>query len=383
MSEYQYYEFQALDRRLTAAEMGKLRAFSTRARITPTSFVNDYQWGDFKGDEDAWMEQYFDAFLYFANWGTRVLKLRLSSRLLDGSTAGLYCGSESVSAREHKGNTILTFNSDEEEEEWPEEEDALSALIPIRAQLARGDLRSLYIGWLRGAQTGELEDDEIEPPVPAGLGELDGSLDRLVDFLRVDPDLLGVAAAASPPLRVQTLTGKAIQQWLAGRSGAEKDAYLKRFIAAEEPGLAAELQRLIGDGNVTASSPQARTAGELLRAAEEAAGERRRATAARAEAARKRREHEAAIARSQYLESVARREPSVWTEIQALIATKQPASYDRAVGLLVDLRDVAVARGDESDFLRRLEALGTEHARKPSLLAKIQSAGLRVSPSLE
>ncbi|HEX9986359.1 MAG TPA: hypothetical protein VGF69_24085 [Thermoanaerobaculia bacterium] len=79
MSEYQYYEFQALDRRLTAAEMARLRFFSTRARITPTSFVNEYEWGDFKGDEDAWMEKYFDAFLYFANWGTRVFRLRLPS----------------------------------------------------------------------------------------------------------------------------------------------------------------------------------------------------------------------------------------------------------------------------------------------------------------
>jgi hypothetical protein len=71
MSEYQYYEFQAIDRRLTDLEMAELRAHSTRARITPTSFVNDYSWGSFKGDEDAWMEKYFDAFLHLANWGTQ------------------------------------------------------------------------------------------------------------------------------------------------------------------------------------------------------------------------------------------------------------------------------------------------------------------------
>ena len=68
MSEYQYFEFQAIDRPLTVDEMSELRSYSTRARITPTSFVNEYSWGDFKGDEDAWMEKYFDAFLYLANW---------------------------------------------------------------------------------------------------------------------------------------------------------------------------------------------------------------------------------------------------------------------------------------------------------------------------
>jgi hypothetical protein len=60
MSEYQGYELQALDRRLSAAEIAELRSCSMRARITPTSFVNDYQWGAFKGDVDAWMETYFD-----------------------------------------------------------------------------------------------------------------------------------------------------------------------------------------------------------------------------------------------------------------------------------------------------------------------------------
>jgi hypothetical protein len=377
MSEYQYYEFQALDRRLTTEEMRKLRAFSTRASITPTSFVNTYEWGDFRGDENAWMEKYFDAFLYFANWGTRVLMLRVSSGVLDRETAKLYCAGESTSVREHKGNVILTFNSDEEEEEHPEEEDALAALIPIRAQLARGDLRSLYIGWLRCAQTGELEDEETEPPVPAGLGELDGTLERMVDFLRVDPDLLAIAAAASPPLREQTLTREAIRAWIAGRPAAEKDDYLERFIAAEEPVLAAELQRLIGGRNVTAGSGAPRTVGELLHAGREAADERERAEAARAEAERKRRQEEEAAARSKYLGELARREPAVWREIADLIATKQPASYDRAVGLLVDLREIAAAEGRESGFRDSFTALRMEHARKPSLIAKFERAGLR------
>jgi len=41
MSEYQYYEFQALDRPLTQPQMRELRGFSTRAKITPTRFVNE------------------------------------------------------------------------------------------------------------------------------------------------------------------------------------------------------------------------------------------------------------------------------------------------------------------------------------------------------
>jgi hypothetical protein len=40
MSEYQYYEFRAVDRPLRDDEMRELRAIYTRADITPTSFTN-------------------------------------------------------------------------------------------------------------------------------------------------------------------------------------------------------------------------------------------------------------------------------------------------------------------------------------------------------
>ena len=63
MSEYLYYEFRAVDRPLTHREIRELRALSTRAEITPTSFVNSYEWGDFKGDPDMLMDKYFDAFV--------------------------------------------------------------------------------------------------------------------------------------------------------------------------------------------------------------------------------------------------------------------------------------------------------------------------------
>ena len=68
MSEYQYYEFAAIDRPLTHTELAELRAFSTRADITRASFVNHYEWGDLKADPTDWMRRYFDAFVYTANW---------------------------------------------------------------------------------------------------------------------------------------------------------------------------------------------------------------------------------------------------------------------------------------------------------------------------
>ena len=87
MSEYQHYEFQVVDRPLSPQQMAELRALSTRATITPTRFQNVYNWGDFGGNPTTLMERYFDAFVYFANWGTHQLMLRLPRGLLNLTTA--------------------------------------------------------------------------------------------------------------------------------------------------------------------------------------------------------------------------------------------------------------------------------------------------------
>ena len=198
MSEYQYFEFQAIDRPLNRNEMAELRSYSTRARITTTSFVNDYSWGDFKGDADVWMDKYFDAFLYVANWGTHILKLRLPEKLLNAKTARVYAIGEHAAARVRNGNVILTFLSENEDgEDSVDSGGLLASLISVRAELARGDLRALYLGWLLCMQNGELDVDTLAPPVPAGLTKLSASLTSLVEFLRVDKALVRASAKAA------------------------------------------------------------------------------------------------------------------------------------------------------------------------------------------
>ena len=45
--------------------------------------MNEYNWGDFKGDPLKLMEKYFDAFLYVANWETHWFMLRAPHRLIN------------------------------------------------------------------------------------------------------------------------------------------------------------------------------------------------------------------------------------------------------------------------------------------------------------
>ena len=382
MSEYQYYEFQAIDRPLSEKEMSELRAYSSRARITPTSFINDYSWGNFRGDEDGWMEKYFDAFLYVANWGTRVLKLRLPSRLLDLETARLYCPGKRKSPREKNGKVILTFVSDDEGGgEWVEGEGWLSSLISVRAELARGDKRSLYLGWLHCAQSGELDDEDVEPPVPPGLGQLSASLESLVKYLRIDEDLVDVAAQTSRPMVDVRGKQEEIRKWVGKLPADEKDAVLTRLIAGEDVSSATELLRRFireydQENQGAAEEPRRRIVGELLRSAKELAEQRRQLAAKKAAEEKARREREAAILRVKHLDQIGGREPELWNEVENLILTKQPKSYDSAVELLMDLHDLAARDGKSDEFRTRLNAICVTHARKPSLIERLRKAGL-------
>jgi len=200
VSEYQYYEFAAVDRPLGTRDIDTLRGLSTRAHITPTSFVNTYQWGSFKGEPRRLVERYFDAFLYLANWGTRELIMRLPARLVDPESAQRYCSGDAVSAWRTGDHVVVAAVSEDEEGdfEWGGE-GVLASILPVRAEILAGDLRALYLLWLLSVQVGEISDDAVEPPVPASLDALTGSQTALVEFLRIDRDLVDVAATGSAP----------------------------------------------------------------------------------------------------------------------------------------------------------------------------------------
>jgi hypothetical protein len=69
MSEYEYYEFQAVDRPLSTDEMRALRAISSRATITPTRFSNFYTFGSLKANPHDLLASYFDSRLRAAGLG--------------------------------------------------------------------------------------------------------------------------------------------------------------------------------------------------------------------------------------------------------------------------------------------------------------------------
>lgn len=379
MSEYQYYEFLAIDRPLDNHQLDELRSLSTRARITPTSFVNTYQWGGLRADPRTLMSRYFDAFCYLTNWGTHRVMIRLPRRLLDLQVAQRYCAGEACTAWAEGEHVIIDLLSQDETGDWDEcGEGWLTSIVPARAELATGDLRVLYLAWLRSAQAGELQDEELEPPVPPDLQTPTAPLRSLVDFLRIDPDLLEVAAAASGRSAVSDSSQAALARWVHRLPAAEKDTLLTQVICGDDPHLRVELlRRFHGQHTGTNQADSGhRTVAELLATAETHRLERERIAAEQQARDRARREHEVAIAREVRLLELAGQQEQAWQRVSALIETKKPAEYDQAVALLTDLRAIGERNGHAAAFTQRFTQLRHQHQRKPSLLQRFDRAGL-------
>jgi len=379
MSEYQYYEFLALDQPLSEKQMRELRSVSTRATITSTRFTNHYEWGDFKGDPAEWMERYFDVFVYVANWGTREFMVRLPRHALDLKLARRYCCGDTASVRVQGEFVILSFLSNDESgdgEEWDDGTGWLSGLAPLRADLAAADHRALYLAWLWCVRCGEVEDGAEEPPVPSGLGRLNAPLRSFADFLRLDPDLIAAAAEASADVN-ERLQPRALAPWIAALPQAEKDKWLLRLALGEERLLQTELLRRFRTAQSKAAPPlpAPRTVAQLGKAAEQRMQARKRGEAEKAAAQHARYEKEQAALRDAKLNQLGRRESKSWDDVNRLITGKTPKQYDLAIQLLKDLGELAARQGRNAEFARRIEAIKQDHSRKPRFIERLEQAG--------
>jgi hypothetical protein len=269
MSEYQYYDYKAIDRALTKTEMAALRSISTRAVITSTSFTNHYEWGDLKADPLKLLEKYFDAFVYIANWGTREFHLRLPQELVDAKQIKAMLPGKSAQVRSSGKFVTISFESEVElDDDWDDGTGWMGSLISLRGDLLRRDFRCLYLGWLFSVQNGEFSDEVLEPPVPAGLRELSAPYDSLIEFLGIDEDLVEVAASASEPLKAEP-SRKDLTTWIRSLTEKEKDGLLVNALSEPDERWRIELLRRFEHENVTVSAHGAverRTIADLLTA---------------------------------------------------------------------------------------------------------------------
>jgi len=378
MSQYQYYEFLAVDRPLTEEEMGVLRAISSRAEIAPTHFRNEYNYGDLKADPRKLLQRYFDVLVYVANWGTHRLGLRLPADLVETEQLKPYCVSDQISvARAGDFVALDIWSETEDYEVWVEGSGWMACLAPAREEILRGDLRALYLAWLLAVQNEELDADDTEPALPSGLGTLSAPLQSLAQFLRLDEHLMAAAAEGSAPGRTEP---SGLREWIAALPSDEKDALLTDVARCNDPRVGMKLLRRFRSQTSNDDGAEvhaARTVGvlldrsEVLRHAHEAEQSRR------AGRERQQRQKATAAARARRMDELVKRPTAAWRDVEKLVSSKKPKAYDEAVLLLEDLRDLGDREGEAKTFVRRFASLRARHERKPSFIARLERAGLR------
>jgi hypothetical protein len=367
MSYHETYEFFAIDRRLTDAEMRALRAISTRAVITSARFYNFYNWAGLKGDPREMLARYFDLFVHTGNARPDRGMLRFPAGSIDlglwrqyltvqsgdrrtDSAASITAAKDSLilEIAPAEDTVLLAVRSgdrEDAEDEWGDEEDdedhddddyddewyddgrrdywygdnemAMDetswpvSLALVRSALLAGDVRPLYLLWLLSVQWGERRPTALEPPRPPNDAPLTGWLYLFAEFLQLNPDLLSVALDAR----------------------------------AAEP----------------------RTAGQLLTAARDRRAEREREEAERAATARRKR-----------LATLEKRQEAVWAEIDQLLDAPKvlATTYRDVIDRLTQLRELADDRGEEASFQERLGALLDRFGRKPTLRRHVREARL-------
>ncbi len=369
MSEYQYYEWQTIDRLLTDAEQDAVSGLSSHIAVTASQAVVTYEWGDFKHNPRQVLTRYFDAHVYFTNWGTRVLMFRFPPGLLDKEALTPYLVDDLIALSSGDKTPILEFSFELEPEwEWIEDEDgSLARLVSLRDDLLAGDYRCLYLAWLKAMslQDSDEQPDFEEPPVPAGLGRLTPALHHFAKFFDLDPHLIKSAAAASPA-QAPKISEAALRQAIGKLSRVDADDFLLRLLDGEA-GLAFALRHRLQAEMKAPPRPAGggRTAEALFAAAEQI---KRDEAAQRAAVAEKRRIAE--------LEKLAQTEEQAWQAVDALLAEKRWKAHEQAVTQLQQLRDLADYHQTRPVFDRRMKQLRAQHQTRLALMKRFDRAKL-------
>lgn len=381
MSEYQYYEFLAIERELTSIEMSALRNISSRAEITPVSLTNVYNFGDFKGNPTDLVRQYFNAHVYMANWGTALFMINLPLEAISRETAETMQSADFLDFKAFKNLWVITWSLDDEPEDldrfvMDDGRSWMKRLVPIREELLRGDLRSLYIGWLAAVAKEMIDDEELEPLSLEGLGSLTPAQQALAEFLEVDSDLLAGAGMGSPDSEEYEQKKEMMEKWLNTLSQERLLNATRLLLTGQGQQAERELKneyyawmRSLSDGS---SGDDLRTVKEIRENADSA--QKMRLERERLE--RKRQEEKRRQKRQAHLKELAQNTYQAWKEIQRTVARGSGLAYKEVCQALIDLSEAYANYKDPESFQRELNHFIGDHMRRKALIKRLIQAGL-------
>ncbi|MGE0606270.1 MAG: hypothetical protein AB7O62_04020 [Pirellulales bacterium] len=373
MSEHQCVAFRAIDGPVSAENLKYMRSQSSRADVTPWSFDNTYNYGDFGGNAPEMLRRGYDLHLHYADFGIRRLMIRFPDGLPNARLAKEFFDDESCGYAPDKTGPggilcIAPYHEAGQLQPISNFDDWLGRLIPLRAEIMDGDLRPLYLGNLASAVHGEDDPDTtIEAPVPAGLAELTDAQRALAGLFDLNSAWLTAAAQASPPLPPDRAAINHHAAWLKAQSAADKDAWLAALMSDSSSAVRAEVLSRFRRQHKQTPWPTVRAGRSIAQLRSLAKGIAQQADAKKSEqAARQKARHFAKLLADPAL---------VERETAQLAQEQSQAAYASVGKLLAELREATA--GTEKAGLAELYAqrLKVSYPSRRGLISALRSAG--------
>lgn len=366
---YEYIGFRAVDGPVSPDNLEFMGTQSSRAEITPWSFRNDYHYGSFGGDSAEMLRRGYDVMLNYSNYGIQVLQFRLPSGLPEAAAQYLHEGCLEFEPDEDGPGGILCIRPELEPGDFShyDLDNWMDELVPLRAEILRGDLRPLYLARLCMAVLWSIDRDELEGPVPAGLGQRTAAQQTLTDFFEISDSSLTAAAQASPPLPKAVDQNPDYATWLAKLPSEQKDQWLAQLIQSPNSPVRAEIFKRHREEMPSAAWPTipgTRTFTEILAVAEEIGNERERKAKERAERER-----------ANKLKKMAADPQPLLRKTEELVAKRSPEKHRQAAQILAELREALAANGGGTLAEDQARKLCAENPTLRSLVRELRAVG--------
>lgn len=382
MSEHQYYEFRAVDRPLTDAELSFAEGQSTRADVSRWSFCNEYHYGEFRGDVHGLLRRGFDVHLHYANFGIRTVAFRLSAGLpLPKSVWKAYIDSgelEWIPDQKGPGGilSLSPFHEATTIDEISDPHEYMDDLVVVRERLLSGDLRAFYALWLCAAFDDQVDRRAVvEPPVPGGLANSLDLFGPLLEFFGLDPLLLVAASEGTPKAPEPVSIAVKCQDWVERQTSAEAKQWLRRFLTEDLHAVKAEVLTGIRKSSESSDWPTTslgRKLEELLYRTDELRAEHEAKEKKKLAALAKRKAEEEERERQKRMKEMLK-DPKAWLlKATKLVEQRSTSNYRAAADILADLREAI--GGSKGETMSRTHA--AELAKKYPTL-NILKASLR------
>jgi hypothetical protein len=375
MSQYQHYEFHAIDKPLDNEAMRAVNDMSSRVRLSPRKAVFTYSYSDFRYRVEDVLTDHFDFMFYIANWGTRRLMMKFPEEVVDYEKLIQYDTNEfdffpiEIHVFKKRGFVILDINHSEEEESWwIEEIDYGYEFLDIRKNIIDGDYQALFLIWLRFLEE-YYDSDEFDDNYSFDRSLIPPNLNKLNTFSDAVKGVYGVSdewfdAILSYSENTSTIDFESLLQQLSKERMVE---YLQ-MVLKDKPNIKANLVKELKKlGNI--SEPKQYTSYiKLIDIGKKAST----IEAINAEQIRKENERK----KKEEMQQIRQNEARIRKEIVDNVIKAKPKSYDLAVSQILELKAMYEYFDESSTFSDLLVYILNLYPRRTALKNRLKQKGI-------